>query len=240
MIKISLLHASRQRPVKSFEACHQWLMNAKNIKNIEYILSLDTDDPCLMDYQRLWDDLNIPNSQLLINDNRSLVDAANAAAEASKGDLIILMSDDFESPKDWDELLLKELKGKEDYLVRTFDGVQKWLITLPIMDRKYYNRFGYIYHPSYYHLFVDASQTHVGELLGRIVNVPLTFEHKHYTTGKTQKDALNARNDASWASGEAIYIGQVKNNFGLSKEQIVGQVTNQEHIEYLKSKGVRI
>ena len=240
-MNISLLHPSRQRPVKSFNAAHNWLSNVKDKRNVEYILSIDEDDPTLNEYRLFWDDLSLPNGKLVVRDNRSLIDAANAAAEASSGNLIVLMSDDFESFANWDEILLKELEGKRDYIVKVSDTIQDWIITLPIMDRFYFERFEYIYHPEFLHMYSDTEMTHVADLLGKTIHLPhLVFEHKHPSKGQVQKDALNIRNDSTYQSGEAIYLNHVRNNFGLSPDEIKGKVSSQSHVEWLQKKGVRV
>ena len=88
----------------------------------------------------------------IIAKNKNLVDAANNGAKICTGDLPILISDDFDCPENWDLLLLDAIKDKQDFVLKTFDGIQKWIVTLPIMDRIYYEKQGYIYHPEYQHM----------------------------------------------------------------------------------------
>jgi len=101
-------------------------------------------------------------------------------------------------------------------VLKTFDGAQRWIVTLPIMDRMYYAQKGYIYYPSYRHMFVDTDLTHVAELEGKLImRNDIIFKHSHYSTGETPKDELNERNDRTWNQGMAVYLHRVRERFGL-------------------------
>jgi hypothetical protein len=156
----------------------------------------------------------------IYNDNRSAVDAINKGAEVATGDLFVVVSDDFDCPEHWDTLLLQALQGKSDYCVKTQDGLQPTLMTLPIMDRVYYNRFGYIYHPDYRHMFCDQEMTAVAHMLGKAVTLPIVFFHNHYSTGKFKKDAITLRNNSTWVQGESVFNERLTTNFGIEKPVI--------------------
>lgn len=212
MFNISIIHPSRSRPLQANSTIKKWLGRAKNPENIEYILSADKSDKDLRRYK----EVGLRNGIFVsINNNKTAIQAINKATKVSTANLIIQIADDFSCEENWDEKLLKALEGKEDYLVKTQDGIQPYIITLPIMDRKYYNRFGYIYNPSYLHLWVDLELTDVGHILGKVITLDLMFEHLHYSKGKTKKDTLNVRNDKSWKQGEKLYNERKLINFGL-------------------------
>ena len=59
---------------------------------------------------------------LIINKNRSCVEAINKAAEIARGDILIVVSDDTDCFPGWDTALLKEVEGKEDWILKTQDG----------------------------------------------------------------------------------------------------------------------
>jgi len=202
-MKISIIHPSRTRASIANQVRTEWLTKADGI--IEYIFSLDNDDIQNTKY----------DGDCIYNNNRSAIDAINRGAEVTTGDLLIVVSDDFGCPEHWDSLLIESLKGKSDYCVKTQDGLQPTLMTLPIMDRVYYDRFGYIYHPEYRHMFCDQEMTAVAHMLGKAITLPLVFPHNHYTTGKFKKDAITARNNATWVQGETVFNERLKSNFGI-------------------------
>ena len=47
---ISIIHPSRQRPLMAYETYKKWMTNAVNPPEVEYILSVDNDDPTLQQY----------------------------------------------------------------------------------------------------------------------------------------------------------------------------------------------
>jgi len=209
-MKISLIHPSRNRAQQACETALLWIDSADN--EVEYILSLDDDDESRISYLELFPQQVMFSS----NANRSAIDAINNAAKIATGDLLIVISDDFYPFAHWDTLLLAEVAGKADFLMKTQDGIQPELITLPIMDRAYYNRFGYIYHPDYLHMFCDNELTAVGHMLGRVITSTLLFEHKHYSVGKAERDALYTRNENTWDQGLHLFSERRKINFGLN------------------------
>jgi len=210
--KISIIHPSRNRLEQAEETIKLWLDNAKDKSSIDYTLSVDIDDKYLKRYKALSDKYG---TNIHIAKNNSAIEAINRATRRSKGNIIIVVSDDFNCEPNWDEKLSKELEGKEDFIVKTQDGLQEWIITLPIMDRKYYERFGYVYYPKYQHLFSDTEMTSVADLTGRKITSQLFFEHRHYSTGKSEKDAVNTKNDSTWNQGKKLYNQRKAINFGL-------------------------
>lgn len=209
-MNISVIHPSRGRPQMAFETFMRWHKRACD-RSFQYLLSIDESDPCKSTYKEIWN-----NTSLLISENKSAIEAINNAAKLATGDLLVVISDDFDCPDHWDNLLLQFLEEKKDFIVKTRDGIQRTLITLPIMDRCYYNRFGYIYHPDYLHMHCDEEMTIVAHMLGRVIDLPLFFPHNHYTTGKMEMDAVNIRNNATWAHGQATLDRHAKNNFGIA------------------------
>lgn len=205
-MNITIIHPSRSRPQQALATQKKWLANADHPERIEYLFSLDLDDPLRKKYKA---------PRILLNNNRSAIAAINYAAHFSTGDLLIVVSDDFDCPPHWDTRLLEALGGARDFLVKTQDGIQKTLITLPIMDRTYFERFHYIYHPDYLHMFSDQEMTAVGHLLGRVFNVDMLFEHKHYSTGKSRRDAVNVKNNKSWDQGKRLFNERLKTNFWI-------------------------
>lgn len=220
-MKISIIHPTRNRPKEAYETAMKWYNNADN--SYQYILSLDNDDYMLHDYLKLFElfqDNKIIKAMGCTYDNKSAIEAINRGAKQAKCDILIVVSDDTDCPEHWDTLLLEQLKGKSDFCAKVDDGLQPTLVTMPIMDRIYYERYGYIYNPAYQHMFVDQELTAVAIMTGKYIKLPLLFPHNHYSTGKTQKDALNSRNDATWQQGERLFNERLKTNFDIENPVI--------------------
>jgi hypothetical protein len=203
---ISILHPSRSRPEKSYKTARKWLDNAGC--NCEYILSLDHDDPKLLEY-------NNTIGVCFEHKNRSAIEAINNAAKVATGNILIVISDDFDCPPLWGKKILDIVQGREDWIMKTYDGIQPRLITLPIMDRKYYQRFGYIYFPEYKHMYADKELTEVAHTLGRVIETDLQFTHKHYSVTDGVRDEVSIRADATVEEGKKLYFERKAYNFYL-------------------------
>lgn len=246
-MNITIIHPSRSRPEQAARTAKKWLSSAQNqsMNNIQYIFSLDESDETLPEYKSFIQ--NMPPIAV-VHDNSCAVQAINNAAEYATGDLLIVISDDFSLPPfHWDVALVEALHDKQDFIVKTSDFTtnrqgqqqgQPWIITLPIMDRKYYERFGYIYYPAYGHMFCDTEMTHVADLLGRKITLPINFPHNHYSANGVADEVSNKAN-ATWAQGEALYLSRVKDNFGLVGELCQPQF-DLGHQQWLKSKGINL
>lgn len=251
-MKFSIIHASYGRPKIAMQTIDKWLSNCYNIHDIQYILSIDECDPEYNNYERVvgkvfYEKLgrSITNSDAieaykksfrgLSNETNTSVAAINNAAKQATGDIIIVISDDFEPIKNWDLNIYQQVYDKEDWILKTQDGTQPWIITLPIMDRAYYERFGYIYNPAYSHMFCDTELTHVADLLGRNLTSSLLFKHNHYSVGGIAKDQTSIKADKTWGQGKKVYLERFKNNFGLENVNVWNLPKEaQPHINWLK------
>jgi glycosyltransferase involved in cell wall biosynthesis len=200
---ISLIHPSRGRPQQSFETIQKW--RGLSVADPDLIVSLDFDDPNLNEYKEIYDE-----SVIIINRNRSTVDAINNGAKLALGDILIVVSDDTDCSEGWDFKLKQSINNNTDFILKTQDGIQPYIITMPIMDRAYYNRTGYIYHPDFQHLFCDTYLTCVADITGRKITSDLMFKHNHYSVNGTQPDELHKRNDATWKQGQETFIRLMK------------------------------
>lgn len=236
MRKITIIHPSRGRAALALSVINNWIGKADNPDNIEYLLSIDDDEHEVNAYLPVCKRTYKPIICYAFK-NRSAIDAINIAATKATGDIFIVVSDDFDCLLSWDKVLLDAIGDRTDFVAKTWDGCQPWIITLPIMDRAYYNRFGYIYNPAYVHMFCDTEMSHVGDLLGRTIKLDITFPHKHYSQqGGIARDHVSIKNDATWNQGESVYLERMKDNFGI--ENPLPIQLPEHHINWLKSKGV--
>lgn len=226
-MKFSTIHASYGRPELAEETAQKWISTHSIHNEIEYILSTDNSDKKSDVYLDWLMEANIMNAlkghsiRHVVNITNTSVAAINAASAMCTGDIIIVISDDFEPIKNWDLEILKAVEGKEDWILKTQDGTQPWIITLPIMDRKYYEKFGYIYHPLYEHMFCDTELTHIADLLGRKLTSSLLFKHNHYSVGGIAKDQTSVKADKTWEQGKRVYLDNLMRKFDLGDVDVM-------------------
>lgn len=225
MTKISILHPSRSRVQKSLQTTSKWIANAG--VDVELIVSIDDNDPQLQEYIKAY-------PSVLISPNRSAVDAINNAAKAATGDILIVVSDDSDCPRNWGQRIIEATRNRTDWIMKVNDGIQRWIITMPIMDRVYYKRFGYIYYESYKHLFCDTEITHVADLLKRkITRDDLSFPHRHYSVTREKKDEVTIKADSTWEQGKQLYLKRVRESFGLSGVDVM-RISDLNHKRWLE------
>jgi hypothetical protein len=214
MIRFSLLHPSRGRVARAAQAIAEWTARRNGAHAVEYILSVDTDDD-VAGYRGVAEATGV---RLVVNVNRSIVDAVNAAARASTGDVLIVVSDDFGCPDGWDRAVAEVVGDRRDAAVLVHDGIEGRIMTLPILGRALYETLGYIYHPAYVSMFCDDDLTHTAAAMGRLVDARhLMFPHRHYTVGLSAVDATYARqnSNAAWWHGWRVMEKRRANGFGL-------------------------
>ena len=215
MIRFSLLHPSRGRVSRAAQAIAEWTARRSGAHAVEYILSVDTDDD-VAGYRGVAEATRV---RLVVNANRSIVDAVNAAARASTGDVLIVVSDDFGCPDAWDRAVAEVVGERRDVAVLVHDGIEGRIMTLPIVGRALYETLGYVYHPAYISMFCDDDLTHTAAAMGRLVDARyLMFPHRHYTVGSSAVDATYARqnSNAAWWHGWRVMEKRRANGFGLS------------------------
>lgn len=213
-MRFSLIHPSRSRPEKSIRTMMDWIAKSA-FRNLDIIVSLDCDDDTLSEYYSHYEKLNFPFSWL-DEVNVSSVDAINKAAKEATGDILIVVSDDTTCPINWDKILIEAIGNRKDFLLKVNHGLANSVVTMPVMDRAFYNRTGYIYYPEYKHLYCDTDLTERAKRLGRlIVRNDILFEHLHPEKTGEPKDALYLRNDATYHQGKELFQQRQKINFGL-------------------------
>lgn len=213
-MKISLLHPSRGRPDQASKTLGYWLDEIGPVQ-WEYILSCDSDDPALSAYNPYK---GAQNMRQIVNDNKNVVQATNVAAKISSGDILIYLSDDFDCPDNWGELVLKEFENENrPLLIKVDDCLQRFdasVLTIPIMNRALYERLGYFWHPAYKSMFVDEDLYWTARNLGALKFCPhLKFPHEHHSIGKAQNDETYRRSEANWNQGKEVFARRKAQKF---------------------------
>lgn len=223
-MKFSIIHPSRGRPNPA-EDCIAWWCDLMSEHNeLEYILSLDSDDaPSYMGMlARTAGEFPI---RICVNDNKNVVDAMNNGANVASGDVLLYVSDDFECPGNWDIEIQKRIKGKEfkPWVLEVCDGIQTnyeiSIQTILILSKEYYQECGYLYYPEYFSVMGDNDFTARARI--RKVNIPawdLVFKHNHCSIpGGLKYDETYAKENSAEAYevGSRIFEKRKKDNFGI-------------------------
>lgn len=197
---------TRGRPAQAIEVLVKYRAMAGIPVTIEIVI--DEDDETMMRAEVLQR-LHALGCVITVAHCRSKVEAVNTG-RITDWDVLLLASDDMvPAVEGYAIKALEELQRAFPHLdgaIYFDDGYQhENCCTLPIMGRRLYDEYGYVYSPEYKSLFCDQEQTEVLRERGRLVYVPeKIIEHKHWVTG-AKKDALYLRNDALWEADKATY-----------------------------------
>lgn len=210
---ITLLHPSRGRPKQAFDTMTKWVKLSG--VPVEYILSIDADDPTLPEYRELFNGMKI-----IIDKNTSVVEATNVAAKCSTGNILLYLSDDFDCFDGWGYEIEKEFaQYAGPVLLKVDDCLQKFtvpVLTIPIMSRELYTLLGYFWHPAYKSMHVDVDLYHTVKKLGALkFAAHMKFPHQHVSIGKAKDDETYRRSASNWNQGLEVFNRRKKLNFPI-------------------------
>lgn len=211
-MKILYKYPTRQRPDK-LNYCLDTYNSLMSGGAYEFLLSIDNDDssmhePMIKEYLAKKSNLKV-----FSGNNKTKIEAINADIEnVSNWDILVLVSDDMiPQVRHFDDIIRQDmtrLYPDTDGILWYFDGRRRDLNTLCILGRKYYDRFGYIYHPSYKSFWCDNEFTEVGNTLKKQTFIDnVIIRHMHPVNDKTvQWDALYEKNNAPLIADHQNFI----------------------------------
>jgi len=197
---ISLLHATRGRPIAAVQAMSLWLSRADRPERVEHIFAVDADDETAALLQRF--------GGVCQNKNGYSVGAWNLAAQHSTGDILLQLSDDWEPPPGWDSMIDKKLDITQHQVLRVRDGYRTdELMCMAIVTRGYYEQHG-LFDPRYRNVYSDADFTARAIKNGAVVDSDIVIVHHHPIWEKREFDETYKRcNDAAeYERAKALYM----------------------------------
>jgi tetratricopeptide (TPR) repeat protein len=184
--RISLLHATRGRPLQAAQNMNLWLTRASKPERVEHIFAVDSDDESAALLQRFAGVCQEPDG--------FSVGAWNLAAQHSTGDILVQFSDDFECPPGWDDMLESRLDISKEKVLHISDGHRTdELLAMVICTRKYYKAHG-LFNPQFRNQYSDAEFTVRAAKVGAIVDArDIVCVHHHPAFENIPTDETYAR-----------------------------------------------
>lgn len=200
------------RPDVFKERYGDWMSKASNEDRIKLTIAVNT----RKQREELYE---FENVLIIGSDHPGVAYATYMLAKDLDGfpdDIVVLASDDFYPPEDWDAFIYSEMNEFSGCLLvndaKNPSRVRRdCVVTIPIMDFSCLiklNRF--IYHPSYCHLWSDQElfdNIKALDLLKDVAseNIPV-FEHKHWYHGMRNKDDTDSFIDSMMDRDKQNYI----------------------------------
>jgi hypothetical protein len=225
-MKILLKFPVRGRVEKFIDVLNKYEETCNNPDNIQLIVSLDNDDTeyKIDDITRICSVFR--NTNVFRGPSKGKINACNRDMEHMDKDvsIIVLASDDmYPQVHGWDDILIAEMNQffpDTDGILFHNDGyIGKQLNCMCILGRRYFERFNYIYHPSYISLFCDNEFMDVGYILGKQVYFDLClFKHEHYARNpKIPKDSLMVHNESFYKQDGVNYQLRKSRGFPITE-----------------------
>lgn len=153
-------------------------------------------------------------------ESTSKIHAVNRNMPDIDWDIVCVMSDDMILTfYGFDQIIRQAFEDSLDWLVHIPDNDAKnVLATMYIAGRDYYNRFGYIYHPSYKSLFCDNEAQEVAQKLGRYkyIDCPGLIFHANPAYGHQPKDEMFIKQqEIGWTVDQETYNQRKAKDFDL-------------------------
>ncbi len=225
---ILLKYPTRQRQLKFFENLINYVDTASGKHDIRVVVSMDTDDH-EMNSDEVREGLKTLCGDFVFisfhyGPSLGKIDAINRDVPDDHWDILVATADDMEPVEDgWDDIIVQDMLREFPDLNGSLNynndprleekGPQGFhtLITLPVIGRKLYDRFGYIYHPDYKSEWCDNEQTEVFESLGLLRHIDRRpIVHKW----AENQDALMRRNmQIGWSVDRQTFARRKEQNF---------------------------
>jgi hypothetical protein len=181
--KILFKYASRSRNYKFFSGLENIINNLADINNFCILVSLDIDDTTMNNSEtinRLTEYVKKYPQRIIVKYgySKNKIDAINRDVNEIKEkfdfDILVNFSDDMEFIQhSFDNIIRDKFYvhyQDTDGNIYFNDGfVGDRISTMSIIGRKYYDRFNYIYHPSYVSLWCDNEYTDVAKIHNKIM-----------------------------------------------------------------------
>lgn len=217
-MKLLIKFPTRGRRRKFVDIMGRALNNIVNFKDTSFLLTLDSGDEEMSKdfldkridfYKKIYS----PEIELdyIYGESKNKIHAVNRDLDVynKPWDVVLLLSDDMECIKyGFDEIIRNDIvrvKPDLDCVLHYPDGWTE-LNTLPILGKKYYDRFGYIYYPEYESFFSDNEFMEVATVNQRHYQSKMVlFVHNHPVwTGKGWDDVYE-RNNTPWEKDKKLY-----------------------------------
>lgn len=212
-MRILFKYTTRSRP-HLFSRGMKSIFDNLSSDNYHILVTADIDDASMLKH----DYLDHPKVTTIWNHSTGKINAINRDVKEFKGgwDILVNMSDDMVFTAVGFDNIIRLAFDNLGQCLHFPDGNTTEIITLSILGKDFYNRFGYIYNPEYCSLWCDNEQTDVAKLVGAYKFVDRQiFEHRHPAVGKAQMDAQYYHTESFFHQDRATYEIRKGANFGL-------------------------
>jgi hypothetical protein len=196
-MKLLIQFPTRDRPKRFMKYLLRYVDYIEDKDNFHIQVSCDTTDLTVDQIRNFIKRVN--NVSLFIGENKNKIQAINSHIPDSGWDVLLLASDDmWPEVRGYDTIIrryMEEYFPDTDGVLHFNDGIHgNMLNTLAILGKKYYDRFGYIYHPKYKSVYADNEFDLISRRLGKCRYFDqMIISHKRKEIKKDRLHKINHR-----------------------------------------------
>ena len=220
--KLLIKFPTRGRPDKFFNVLDKYVSLSRS-GCVRFVVSCDLDDNTMNNDVVREKLASYDNLEVHFGTSKTKIEAINADMRGQDFDICLLASDDMIPEREGYDLEIIE-KMKVNYpdldgVIWFSDGYQKSkLNTLIVLGKRYYDRFGYLYHPDYVSFYCDNEFMQVAFMLGKQTYVDdVIIRHEHPDNTKEAIDMTYAVNNQHVSRDHAIFMSRAQRMFGLTQ-----------------------
>jgi hypothetical protein len=219
-MKLLVKFPTRGRKEIFFNVLDKYYELLDDIENTKFVITCDLDDKEMNNEFVIKKLESYKNLFFHFGNSKTKIEAVNSDLDKYNDyDIILLASDDMiPQIKGYDKIIrdnMNKFYPDTDGVLWFYDGYRTDLNTLSILGKKYYERFNYIYHPSYSSVYADNEFMMVAQNLNKQMyfNVCIIKHfHPDITTDiHNGYDETYKKNNIS--GDDIIFNERLKNNF---------------------------
>jgi len=183
-VNLLLKYPSRGRPEIFKSMVDHYIKNLSGKHNVRFVFTFDQDDDTMNndDIKNYLNDLDFDLTYYYGN-HFNKVEAINDNLTDQDFDILVLCADDIYVTENFDDKIVQEFVNSShglDAILQVY--TYRWEFALDvfcIIGKDYYDRFNYIYHPSYISEFCDNEYTSVAKSLDKTIEtMNMILTHK--------------------------------------------------------------
>jgi len=222
-MKILVKLPTKLRKEQFFNTLDKFYSQCDDINKTIFVITMDNNDN-VMNTDEIKEKLSeYKNLYYNFGDSISKLYATNRDLNKYKDwDIMVLASDDtVPKIKGWDTVIREKMIENypdTDGVLHFSDGFKgESLNTLPILGKKYFDRFGYVQYTGYKSCFADNEFMEVSKILNKVKYFDITvIEHQHPDWGFGERDYAHDENMKYFNYDNNLFQERKKNNFYLN------------------------
>jgi len=243
-MKILFKYATRSRPAWFKKTLMAYKSLLSGFHECEFVVTCDYDDVTMAntDVRKFMDKMNV---HYYFGRSESKVAAINANMKKHSFDILVVVSDDMVPiVRKFDDIIVQDmlkyfpdLDGALHY--NDLSHCRDKVISLSILGRKLYDRFGYIYWHGYKSLWCDNEFTEICRQLKKVQWIDVCIIKHEWMKGGM--DSLYKRNEALFNEDGRLFHKRIRQAFpGALQDEtqslLKPHFPNREHKEEMKTK----